>query len=107
MTWSGSEIDGDHLSISPKDGDRTDFVVCIPTGRGGPVTLTAPVIPGDYIVHYLSRQGRSLDRASLEVFEVLATLEGPEQVGPGDDIAIDCIGPDKSQDYLSITGKKM
>jgi Ca-activated chloride channel family protein len=102
VTWSGAELTGDHLAIAAKEGERTDFAVCIPTGRGGPVTVTAPVTPGDYSVHYRSRRGRSLDRANLEVFEVLATLEGPAKIGIGEDVSFDWNGPDGSQDYLSI-----
>ena len=60
------------------------------------------MIPGAYIIRYTSATGRVLARSHLEVFEILATLEGPHEAGPGQLVTIAWTGPDAPQDYLSI-----
>jgi Ca-activated chloride channel family protein len=102
VSWDGAEHAGDYLTIAAKDSDSGDFMVCIPTGSGGPANITAPAIPGDYVVRYLSRRGRSLDRANLEVFEILATLDGPAEVAPGEEFTVRWTGPDADQDFVSV-----
>jgi len=71
-------------------------------GVAGEALHLAPDLAGDYVVRYRSRRGRSLARSNLEVFEILATLEGPTTAAPGEDINVAWTGPDGAQDFLSI-----
>jgi hypothetical protein len=102
VSWSGAELAGDHITIATPGSDTAESILCIPAVGGGPVAITAPAIAGDYVVRYFSRQGRTIARASLEVFEVLATLDGPTEIAPGEDFTVRWMGPDATQDYLSI-----
>jgi Ca-activated chloride channel family protein len=102
LNWSGGGLPGDHIVVEYSGGDLPEDVLCIPAGAGGPVTVSAPDLAGDYVLRYRSRTGRSLDRANLEVFEILATLEGPTTVAPGQEISVTWTGPDSEQDFLSI-----
>lgn len=102
VKWTGAELPGDHITIATPGSDIAESALCIPAVGGGPVAVTAPAIAGDYVVRYFSRQGHTLARATLEVFEVLATLEGPREIGPGEDFTVGWMGPDATQDYLSI-----
>jgi len=102
LIWEGGGLPGDHIVVANQgDGLRGD-VLCIPAANGGPVTINAPDLAGDYEVRYRSRWGRSLDRARLEVFEILATLDGPTVAAPDEEISIAWTGPDSEQDFLSI-----
>jgi Ca-activated chloride channel family protein len=102
LGWDGGGLTGDHIIVEHQGEDVREDVLCIPAVSGGPVTVNAPDLAGDYAVHYRSRRGRSLARASLEVFEILATLVGPTTAAPGEDISVAWTGPDEAQDFLSI-----
>jgi len=84
------------------DGPEDDYAACILAESGGPVTLAAPIVPGAYDIRYISNLGKILSRSTLEVFEVLATLDGPAEVSAGEEFEVTWTGPDASQDYLSI-----
>jgi Ca-activated chloride channel family protein len=100
--WSGGELEGDFLSIAPKGSDILETVFCSPAIGEGAVSLSAPDLPGDYVIRYLSRRGRLLAGVDLEVFEILATLDGPTEVAPGESFGVVWTGPDEDQDFLSI-----
>ncbi len=102
LTWTGGGLPGDHIIIEYVGNDLIEDVLCIPAIGDGPVTVDAPDFAGDYVVRYRSRRGRSLARASLDVFEILATLEGPTEAAPGQGLDINWTGPDAPQDFLSI-----
>ena len=102
LTWDGDGLPGDHIILENVGDDLQENVLCIPAVGGGPLTVNAPYLAGDYVMRYRSRRGRSLDRARLEVFEILATLDGPTVAAPGEDINVAWTGPDSEQDFLSI-----
>jgi len=102
LGWSGDGLPGDHITIVTEGSDIADSLLCIPAVGQGPIAASAPAVAGEYLVRYLSRRGRMLARASLEVFEILATLEGPMTAAPGADISVSWTGPDSEQDFLSI-----
>jgi len=102
ITWSGAELPGDYVTIAPPGSDIAESDLCVLAVGGGPVNVTAPAVAGDYIVRYFSRTGRTLARSNLEVFEVLATLEGPTEIAPGENFTVSWMGPDATQDYVSI-----
>ncbi len=102
ISWTGPDLPGDHIAISVADGDPAGHVACVAANFPSPISLAAPVIPGVYLVSYNSAAGKVLARARLEVFEILATLEGQRKAVPGEMISIAWTGPDAPQDYLSI-----
>jgi Ca-activated chloride channel family protein len=102
IEWSGSDLPGDHITITSAEGGDHDHATCLFTTAGSPLNLTSPVLPGKYMVRYVSRFGRVLARSSLDVYEVLATLEGPAEVAPGEDFAVGWEGPGASQDYITL-----
>jgi Ca-activated chloride channel family protein len=102
LTWTGGGLPGDHIIFEHVGTDLTEDVLCIPAIGDGPATVDAPDLAGDYVVRYRSSRGQSLARASLDVFEILATLEGPTEAAPGQSLSIDWTGPDAPQDFLSI-----
>jgi Ca-activated chloride channel family protein len=103
LNWSGDELPGDYIIVEHSgEDDLPEDVLCIPAFGGGPITVNAPGPAGNYAVRYKSSRGQSVARASLEVFEILATLEGPVKAAPGEEIDVDWTGPDAAQDFLSL-----
>ncbi len=102
ISWTGPDLPGDHITITPAGGENDDHTACVFTGIGSPIHLAAPVIPGDYWVRYHSSGGRVLARAALEVYEVLAILDGPGEVSPGEEFTVSWEGPDANQDHLTL-----
>jgi len=102
LGWEAPNQPGEHITISLAEGPREDYAACIPTTFGGPVTLTAPIVPGSYKVRYISSLGKTLTSTTLEVFEMLANLEGPAEISAGEEFEISWTGPNGPQDFLSI-----
>jgi len=102
LSWDAPNLQGDHITIALAGGPMEEYAACIPTRSGGPVTLAAPIVPGAYKISYISSLGKILTSSTLEVFEVLATLEGPAEVSGGEQLEVSWTGPDGPQDYLSI-----
>jgi Ca-activated chloride channel family protein len=99
---TGQELPGDHIVMALEESDIEEYVLCIPVTGTNPVSVTAPMAAGKYIIRYLSHRGRVLARAGVDVFEILATLDGPSEVGPGEDFSLGWTGPGAEQDFLSI-----
>jgi len=99
---TGNQLPGDHITVALEGDDIAEHVSCTPLTGRSPITINAPVVAGEYVVRYLSRRGRILARAGLAVFEILATLDGPAEIGPGEEFSVSWTGPDEEQDFLSI-----
>jgi Ca-activated chloride channel family protein len=103
ISWTGPGHPGDHIAVTAVADDSSDSAICRPTTRNtGSFTTRAPEEPGDYVISYRSARGTILDRRSLEVFEVLATLGGPDSAAPAEELSIPWTGPDVPQDFISI-----
>lgn len=103
ISWTGPGHPGDHISITPRGADPTDHVVCLAVSDpNGTFQTTAPPTTGNYVISYNSAHGRVLDRRDLEVFEVLATLDGPASAPAASLLSIVWTGPDDSHDFLSL-----
>ncbi len=103
ISWTGPGHPGDHIAVAAIGADSTDYAACRPTTlETGRLTIMAPAEAGDYTITYRSARGRILDRRSLEVFEVLATLEGPASAAPAEEVTIAWTGPDAAQDFVAI-----
>jgi Ca-activated chloride channel family protein len=102
IDWTGPDLPGDRITLAPAEGGDGDFSACLFTTVGTPLTLTSPVIPAKYMVRYVSSFGRVLARAPLEVYEVLAIVDGPAEVAPGEEFEVAWQGPADPQDYISL-----
>jgi len=102
--WEADELPGDHITLTLSEAPGFESVFCLPADTEGAIFATAPEIPGEYIVRYVSARGRTLAQSSLEVFEILATLDAPREMAPGADIAVRWTGPEAEQDFLSVAG---
>lgn len=104
VSFSGSTFDGDRITIADSESDATDFTACIPVREDGEITTLAPGIPGDYVIRFVSRRGRIVDHAKIRVFEVLATLDAPDETAASGEVIVSWTGPESVQDYVSLAG---
>ncbi len=103
ISWTGPGHAGDHIVIAAKGADTSDHAVCLSVSdQSGAMSTPSPTEIGDYVISYRTARGTILDRRSLDVFEVLATLEGPPSVAPTAGLVVSWTGPDAEQDFLSI-----
>jgi Ca-activated chloride channel family protein len=103
LAWSGPGHRGDIITVVPEGAAPGSHVVCVAADAAeATVTVPAPVVPGRYLVQFVSSWGRVLERQPLEVFEVLATLDVAKQASPSVELAIGWTGPDGPHDFLSI-----
>jgi len=103
ISWTGPGHLGDHITVSATDADQTDYTVCMPVSEeSGTLNTIAPPTIGEYGIAYRSAHGSVLAQRPLEVFEVLATLDGPETASPASTLSIEWTGPDANQDFLSL-----
>jgi Ca-activated chloride channel family protein len=102
LGWSGGELEGDFITLAAKGDDIAESLFCAPAAGGGSVSVMAPDVAGDYVIRYCSLHGRVLAGVDLEVFEILATLDGPAELTPGETFSVNWTGPDGDQDFLSI-----
>jgi len=72
--------------------------------RSNPVTLLAPVAPGNYEIRYLAADGPypTLWRQGLQVTDASAELTAPAEVAGGDVVEVQWRGPDNKQDFITI-----
>ncbi len=103
IQWTGPDLAGDRIMITTADGDDAAWAACLFTGAGSPLVLAAPVVPGDYWVRYVSSGERVLARSSLEVFEILAVLTGPQAVAPGVEFTVGWEGPGGELDFVALS----
>jgi hypothetical protein len=99
---SGETLPGDHITLAGKADELSEYILCAPVAGREEFAVTAPAVAGEYVIRYLTGQGRMLARSNLDVFEILATLEGPSEVGPGAEFTVAWTGPGTEQDFLSI-----
>jgi Ca-activated chloride channel family protein len=103
ISWQGPNMTGDHITISRGGEVAAGYEACILAASEGPATLNAPIVPDAYEIRYVTGLGKTLTRKSLEVYEVLATLTAPTELGPGEEFTVEWTGPNEPQDYLSVS----
>jgi Ca-activated chloride channel family protein len=102
LQWAGEKLQGDHITIAQKADEAAEYLLCIPAAGRDNIAVTAPAVAGEYVIRYLTRRGRVLARTQLEIYEILATLDGPSAIAPGAEFTVVWTGPDDEQDFLSI-----
>jgi Ca-activated chloride channel family protein len=102
LSWEGPSLPGDHITINRTDRGQDDTENCVPAVDAGSLTLEAPAAAGSYRIRYVTAFGKTLASRTLEVFEILATLDSPDRASPREVIEVGWWGPDGPQDFLSI-----
>ena len=57
VTWTGPDNAGDYLTFAPKDLPDGQYGNYTNTSKGSPLTITAPITPGEIELRYMTGQG--------------------------------------------------
>ncbi len=100
VSWSGPDQQGDTIQIGPRDGGpQLDYAY---TQGRNPLSLGAPLQPGDYEIRYVFRDSEVLLRQPITVTPPDLRLTAPERVEPGADFQVGWSGPDQAGDHIQI-----
>ena len=103
VRWTGPDRPQDYVTIVPKGAPPESYLSYQYTRQGNPITLTAPVDPGEYEVRYNNEAGRTvLANAPIVVTPVQAAVTGPERVVAGSGFEVIWSGPAYERDFITI-----
>lgn len=105
VAWSGAPASGGYLGLGPED-EPFEFFYEAAAGASGEVAIQLPAVAGAYELRFLidlPEGGDSvIGRALLDVQEVSASLEAPDEVTAGSRIEVSWTGPDNSDDGVTL-----
>ncbi len=103
VAWTGPDASGDFITVVPKGAADDDDGNLTYTRRGSPLTMTAPVDPGEVEVRYVSGIDHAVRaRAAVKVLGVDVTLEAPPEAIAGTEVKVVWKGPGNDGDALAI-----
>ncbi len=103
VAWQGPEGPNDYITIVPVGAAEAEYGDYEYTTGGSPADLTAPEIAGAYEVRYVSGQSSIvLASQAIEVVDVVATLEAPNQAVAGSDVEVHWTGPGNRNDRIIV-----
>jgi Ca-activated chloride channel homolog len=103
VDWTGPNANGDYVTIVPEGATAWTNESYFGTSSGSPGRLTAPLQAGEYEVWYVDGETDApAARDTVTVEELVGTLDGPEEVGAGEDFEVDWTGPNGPGDYVTI-----
>jgi Ca-activated chloride channel family protein len=103
VRWTGPNRPQDYITIVPKGAPPEQYTSYDYTKNGNPVTITAPVEPGDYEVRFNNEAGHTvLATAPIIVTDIQASLTAPTSVAAGSEFEVSWTGPAYAQDFITI-----
>ncbi len=103
VAWNGPDGSGDYITIQEVGAGHWSGEDYFNTNTGTPGDLVAPIKAGSYEIRYVSGTGAVIQATRpITVLALEATLDGPEEVGAGDQFDVEWTGPDGPGDYLTI-----
>ena len=104
VAWDGPNYDRDYIGIGKvgSTGNR-QWENRATTDTGNPVTVLAPITPGDYVIGYFAGQDRELLASTpITILDVTASVTAPATAVAGDTITVTWDGPAYDNDYIGI-----
>lgn len=102
IDWTGPDYKNDYISVARPGDDGYEAYTY--TRKGSPLSVTMPLVPGQYELRYIMGQDRKmLASQPIEVVDVQATLDIPEAAPAGSRIVVTWDGPAYDQDYVQIS----
>lgn len=103
VTWTGPDAKNDYITIVEKGAAKGKYENYTYTKKGSPLELKALDNPGEYEIRYVDGTSKDiLASAPIEVTEVTASLEAPEEIGAGASFEVSWTGPDNDRDYVTV-----
>jgi len=103
VKWTGPSNEVDKVYLASPGGQPSDWTAWLsPHDKNGTGELWAPRTPGKYEVRYVLSGERILDRVTVEVTDVTATVRGPASVAAGTQFEVAWTGPNYAADKIMI-----
>jgi Ca-activated chloride channel family protein len=103
VEWAGPDNPSDYITIVPKgaqEGAYTDYVY---TRDGNPISLSAPVEPGDYELRYMNDNERKMIASiPIKIIGASASLQAVSEAMAGTAIEVSWSGSSSDSDYITI-----
>jgi hypothetical protein len=108
VSWTGPDNAGDYLTLVPKDLPDGQYGNYTYTNKGSPLTITAPITPGEAEVRYMTGQGaKVLQRFPLRVVAADITLSAPAMASAGSKVTVTWSGPNNVGDYITLVPQSL
>jgi Ca-activated chloride channel family protein len=106
VEWTGPNNNNDFLAITPKSAPDGSWKSTSYTRNGSPLKLVAPSEPGPSEIRYYSgNEHKVLTRRAVAVKAADIKLTPPGSAPAGSVVSIEWIGPNHTNDYLTIVPK--
>lgn len=103
ITWTGPDAKNDYIGIGRVGSDERPYLTYSYTRTGNPITVQAPIEPGDYEIRYFLGQDQSvLASVALTLTDVGATITAPPTATGGTQLSVEWTGPDYKSDYIAV-----
>lgn len=105
--WTGPARNGDYITVVAPDAGPGEWTAYVMIEADKPdILLPMPAGPGDYVLRYITTEGRAfpavLAERPITVTESEFTLEAPLTVGRGAQFSVTWTGPANDSDYIDI-----
>ena len=106
VSWQADNGPSDYVTIVKPDARDGAYGSYSYVNRGNPVTLIAPIEPGEYELRYQSDRTPGVSaRRAIEVIESEVIIQAPRQITAGTPFNFSWVGPNGPADYLTIVEK--
>ena len=106
VTWTGPNNPRDYVTMVKAGTAERTYDRYVYTDKGATIEFTAPDVPGDYELRYLTgREYHTLARAPISVGAITGTITGPAQAVAGETFKVSWKGPDNPRNFVTIVAK--
>ncbi len=106
VRWTGPDAVSDYITIVPKGAPEGTYKDYAYTKEGSPLTLRAPLVPGDYELRYSTDRsdahGRVFAAYPIRVVAAAIELTAAPSVRAGERFEVRVSGPANHSDYVTI-----
>jgi Ca-activated chloride channel homolog len=107
VEWTGPNGESDYITVVKPEEPEGIYDSYQYTEKGSPLTLTAPVEPGQYELRYSTDRsgdfGKVFARVPVEVLEAVPVfLQAAPEAAGGSDLEVEWAGPANDSDFITI-----
>lgn len=106
IQWTGPNNRGDYITFALKDWPDNKYGNYTLTQQGSPLTVDAPIEPGDIELRYSTGDGHQiLARRPIRIVAAGVSLTAPDKAVAGSTIDVAWNGPNNTGDYITLAAK--
>jgi Mg-chelatase subunit ChlD len=106
VAWTGPNNPRDFVTMVKAGTVEKTYDRYVYTDKGATMDFTAPDLPGDYELRYLTgKEYLTLARAPITVGAITGTITGPAQAVAGESFKVSWKGPDNPRNFVTIVAK--